>query len=462
MKKTEKRIPLKNSISFRLSFRFMLIVASIVLLLSFGFVFLLRYSATNQQKRLLYGSTESLKRSYLGTDEFVPELMSIPYFLSFTIYDSETKTTLFTNDPFIPNLPVTNGKAKKYFKKDYYADGNMNILYNSILIENTCIVIQTAMDIDRDSAKQMINEIPKLALISFLPILLISFLLSLLITKKTIRPVEKITDSAAEMSSTNLETLLPVSNKNDELDYLAKTFNKLFENLKADFEQERNFTSNVSHELKTPVAGILGQANLLKRWGKDDPKQLEQSLNMIIAETESMNSIITNLLQISKLEAGKEKIFQEELNIAILFDRLKKEFSVINSDVEINIKCSEDFIFITDIELLHQVLTALISNSIKFHKKDSGTNCCIELSAEHFENKIIITESDNGPGISEEVMPHIFERFYRGDASHNRKAGGAGLGLSISSSIVTALKGTIEAGNKTNGTGAVFSLTFPV
>ena len=127
------------------------------------------------------------------------------------------------------------------------------------------------------------------------------------------KPVKEITRAAEKISSTNLETLLPVSNHNDELDYLAQTFNRLFESLKKDFERERNFTSDVSHELKTPVAGILGQANLLKRWGKNDPVQLEQSLDLIITEASAMNSIITNLLQISKLENGREKLMSENL-----------------------------------------------------------------------------------------------------------------------------------------------------
>lgn len=460
MLENRKKIPLKNSISFRLSFRFMLIVAGIVLLLSFSFVFLLRYSISSRQKQDLYTTTDILVENFRSSENLEPELLQIPYFISYLIYSTNDETTLFTNDPFIPKLPVTKNKAKSYFQKDFFADGNLHILYSSTELAEQKIVIQTSIDVERDFANEMIQEIPRLVLITILPILIISFLISLLITKRTIRPVEKITDSAAAMSSTNLEHMLPVTSRNDELDYLAKTFNKLFENLKKDFEQERNFTSNVSHELKTPIAGILGQTKLLQRWGKEDPKQLEQSLGLIATEAESMNSIITNLLQISKLETGHEQIFKEHIDFQILFDRLKNEFRTISENTEITYECEDGLNFATDSELLHQVLTALISNSIKFYKPEDGKNCQIKLTALKAGNKIVVQESDNGPGIANDVLPHIFERFYRGDPSHNRGAGGAGLGLSISASIIAALGGTIKAENKTEESGVIFMLEF--
>lgn len=460
MSENSKKIPIINSISFRLSFRFMLIVAGIVLMLSFGFLFLLRYSISSRQKQGILQINEKIKFYYENNSDFEPELLSIPYFISYLVYNGDDNSTLYTNDPFIPKLKPTNGSVKRHFQKDFFADGNLNILYCGSTIENQNVIVQTSIDIDRDSTYDMVNEIPRLTLISILPILIISFLISLLITKRTIRPVEKITDSAAAMSSTNLEQMLPISNRNDELDYLAKTFNNLFESLQKDFEQERNFTSNVSHELKTPVAGILGQAKLLKRWGKEDPNQLEQSLDLIITEAESMNAIITNLLQISKLESGKEQLFKEQLNAPVFFERLKREFTSIKNDLEFSYVYDENLDFLTDVELLHQVLTALISNSIKFYSSENNVPCHIKLTAVKKDNKIIIQESDNGPGISEEVLPHIFERFYRGDSSHNRSAGGAGLGLSISSSIVTALGGTIKAENINGEPGVIFTLTF--
>lgn len=448
-----KKIP-KKSVAFRLSFRFMIIVAAIVILLSSLFVWLLRLSIWNRQADELFHSAQTLCSEITGDYEPVSEAMGLPYFISYVIYDSESKITLFTNDPLLPKLNLTNGHGKRYFKKNYFADGDLSIMYCAVTCDfyGRKLIVQTSMDVERDFSSAMVNAIPKMAAIVFLPILLISFLISFLITKQTLRPVEKITSAAQKMSSTNLQTLLPVSNHNDELDALANTFNSLFESLRKDFDRERNFTSDVSHELKTPVAGILGQANLLKRWGKNDPKQLEESLEAIITEANSMNSIISNLLEISKLENGVIKPKKAELNLWALYSRLKNEFNVINPNVNISFDENIDVTIETDIELLHQVLTAMISNSVKFGAKN------ITLYGKKDDGRILLQEEDDGPGFSEEILPHIFERFYRGDASHNRAAGGAGLGLSISSTIIKVLGGEIKAENSTKTKGALLSI----
>jgi len=454
-----KRQKLKSSVAFKLSIRFMILVAGIIVLLSYGFVCFLKLNARISQGLLLQKSNERIYENL--QNDASPELLNLPYFVTYTVYDTETKNFLYTNDPLLPVLKTTGGNSKKYYKKNFYMDGDLNLLYNSqeVSLNGTTIIIQTSIDMDRDYSIRMAKQLPQAFIIIIIPIILVSFLLSLIISKRTIRPVKEITEAAQKMSSTTLEKRLPVSNQNDEIDKLAQTFNNLFDNLQKDFDQERNFTSNVSHELKTPIAGILGQANLLKRWGKEDPKQVEQSLDLIISEANSMNYIISNLLQISKLENGNEEIFKESLDLLTLFNRLEKEFSV-TPNLKISFDQTQDFTFVTDIELLHQVLTAIISNSIKFFKQNLGLDdinevssttqslCQIELAGQKTESRIIITVSDNGPGFDEEIIPHIFERFYRGDKAHSRKAGGAGLGLAISSSIVTALGGTIQAKNK--------------
>ncbi len=451
-----------NSIATRLSIFFMVIVAVVVLFLTSVFVMLLKLTINYNQSIELEDAANLLCICVDDINNLQPELLGIPYYMTYTIYEEQSGDILFTNDPFLPLLQTTHGRAMQYYQKDFFADGDLNILYYAMPIlddKGDIIIIETAMDIERDSSLNLIKVVPKLELITMIPIFIISFCISIFITRLTLRPVKRITDQARKISSTNLEQLLPVSNNNNEIDELAKTFNSLFESLRTDFDRERNFTSNVSHELKTPVAGILGQAKLLKRWGKEDPKQLETSLNMIITEANSMNAIITNLLQISKLEAGYEKPLSEPLYIQTMFLRLKNEFETISPNVHIDFSSDDDVLFNTDIELLHQVLTALISNSIKFSKDQ----CHIALKAETQSNLMCIYEIDDGPGFTDEVLPHIFERFYRGDPAHSRAVGGAGLGLSISSSIVKALGGTITANNREDGhTGAVITLMIPL
>jgi len=443
---------MKKTVAFRLSIKFMIIVASIVLMIAMLFVFVLQLSIRNTQSRDLIFNANLICSELENQENPVMDALPLEYYISYVIYNEQNEI-LFTNDYLLPQLKPTAGKAKKYFQKDFYSDGNLNILYYSAKLSSG-ITVQTSMDIDQDSSIKMVNTLPKVIIIDLIPILLISFLLSFLITKQTLKPVAEITKSASKITSSNLNTLLPVSKNDDELDNLAKTFNTLFENLKKDFDRETQFTSDVSHELKTPVAGILGQANLLKRWGKDDPKQLEESIELIINEANSMNSIITNLLQSTKLEKGIIKPVLSEVNMWGMFSRLKNEFAVIAPAVKVVFDENIDVCLNTDMELLHQVLTSVISNSVKY----GGT--VVELKVDCLAEGIQLCVTDNGPGFKEEILPHVFERFFRGDESHTRSAGGAGLGLSIASTIIKTLSGTISARNCKKHAGAEIVIIF--
>ena len=131
--------------------------------------------------------------------------------------------------------------------------------------------------------------------------------------------VRVMTETAKKISASKLDTRLPVTGKGDDFDALAKTFNDLLSRLQTDFERERQFTADVSHELKTPLAVILGHANLLRRWGKNDPDRLESSLASLIREAHSMESIIGNLLQMTRIENGFIPIHEAEvLNVSKL------------------------------------------------------------------------------------------------------------------------------------------------
>ena len=277
------------------------------------------------------------------------------------------------------------------------------------------------------------------------------------------KPVVQITDAAKSISSTNLSTLLPETGKQDELDNLAQTFNRLFSRLKIDFERERSFTSNVSHELKTPVAVILGQANLLRRWGKDDPKQLEKSIGTILNESRSMEAIISNLLQLSRLESGKIQPEFSNFSLDEQINRIIHEFSLVSPDSDFTWESEDkDLNLTSDAELFHQLLTIVIQNSIKF----TAENIKIKISSKKIidpktgKDFISVSIEDNGPGFEEDVIPHVFERFYRGDSAHVRAAGGSGLGLSIARAITASLNGPITAANSPSP-GALIPASLP-
>jgi signal transduction histidine kinase len=436
------------------------------------------------------------------------DMQNVPYYLTFTVYNPQSKKIIATNDPFIPVLPVTGGKTKRWTQEEYYTDGDLNLLYCAKIVNpNISLAVQTAINMDQDTAGQLLSYLPRTLAFFFLPLLVLSYAAAFLIARQTLKPVSRITKSAQNISSANLDATLPVTKRGDELDMLAFTFNSLFAKLKIDFDRERSFTGNVSHELKTPIGVILGHANLIRRWGRNDPAQMEESLGALISEAHSMENVVANLLQLSRLESGTVKPKSTRVELAPLFARLEKDTHCWASDALFELKlpdmqcddaqvrgktrCITDtcetgadvICVLSDEELLYQVFTIIVSNSIKFSPHPAQLKIAVEvitnsarqnkcaISALHSGSAVRITFTDNGSGIAPDVLPHVFERFYRGDESHNRKNGGAGLGLSIAKEIMSVMDGVIEAsslGNESsadgNGAehGAVIALTLPM
>jgi ABC-type sugar transport system substrate-binding protein len=176
----------------------------------------------------------------------------------------------------------------------------------------------------------------------------------------------------------------------------------------------------------------------------------------------AMESIIENLLQLSRLESGRQKPVCEDCSVFEMLSLLQEETNTYAADAEVQMDCPADTTVQTDRELLHQVCTIIISNSVKFCRA-AAISPVITITAQKSDGVQTLTFADNGTGFSPETLPHVFERFYRGDASHNRKAGGSGLGLAIAKVIMNSLGGTITAGNREDAaSGAQLTITLPV
>lgn len=495
----------KNSFSLRMSLKFMMVLASSVLILSCAIVVLIYFFVRTEQNHELRDSairvekivTENRNPSALKgerpdfADEekrgdgkklkeksgeekkdeekkrpsdmppgiMAPDFSRVPYYVNYVVtsVDSGFTETVFTNEPDMPVLPETSFKVKTYLVKDFHGSRNLRTLYLTKKSSDGKYLVQVSLDMERDISSHLLDKIPPAIAIAVLPILVLSFFISLLIAHNTMVPVVRLTKSAEQISLSNLGMLLPRTDNGDEIDSLAATFNSLFERLKKDYEREKSFTSDVSHELKTPVAVILGQSNLLLRWGKDDPVQLQKSLESIKGEAKSMEAIISNLLQISRLENGKIQHVFSSVDLNSMFRRIVEEFLAVAPDVDFVVDDDESISIVTDSELLHQVLTVVVSNSVKF----CGKKCTIKLGWKQNDGAVTVFVEDDGQGFSEDVLPNVFQRFYRGDEAHARSAGGAGLGLSIAKTIVENLGGKISAYNCTPH-GAGISVDLPL
>lgn len=286
--------------------------------------------------------------------------------------------------------------------------------------------------------------------------IIVSLVSGSFLSKRLLRPIKDITKTAKEITSKSLNKRIAISGAKDELTDLADTFNLMIERLEVDFEKQKRFVSDASHELRTPLAVIHGHVNMLNRWGKNDSEQLEKSLKTLKTETENMNKLIENLLQLARGDNNVLTIKKEEFQLHSLFKEVVFETQLSFSQMNISYKCSEELKVFADYDKLKQVLRILIDNSIKFSKVSPQ----IMIIAKEQEKEILITVLDNGVGIPKKSIAKIFDRFYRVDESRTKATGGTGLGLSIAKQIIECHEGRISAESKL-GDGTKINIFLP-
>lgn len=352
------------------------------------------------------------------------------------------------------NIIFSNMKEKTKFKgghqknkgpgreKAFEHNGGTMVANKTVTVNGKNYYIQVTKDFeDIGNKTEAITEI--FIIISILGTV-ICFISGYFLSKKLLRPIKDITKTAKEITSKSLDKRLTTNGAEDELKDLADTFNLMIERLEVDFEKQRRFVSDASHELRTPLAVIHGHVNMLNRWGKNDPEQLDKSLKTLKNETENMNRLIENLLYLAKGDNDVITIKKEEFQLYMLLKEVANETLISRGDIDISYECKNDIRITADYNAIKQVLRILVDNSIKFNKNNGK----IVLNAVKKQGGVLITVTDFGIGIPEESIPYIFDRFYRVDKSRTKTTGGTGLGLSIAKQIVEYHNGTISAESK--------------
>lgn len=223
-------------------------------------------------------------------------------------------------------------------------------------------------------------------------------------------------------------------------------------------EMRREFVANVSHELRTPISLIQGYSEAILDDVANDQEQRNRFLQVILEESNRLNRLVEDLLELSRLQSGAISLEKEWLDISQVISKVKDKFQntleLTNIDFMVEIGDNANLLW-ADRFRTEQVLINLISNAMRY---TSGGKIVVKTSKS--DNGIELSFSDTGRGIPEEDLPFIFERFYRADKSRNRKSGGTGLGLSIVKNIVDAHQGKISVLSK-EGEGTTFSILFP-
>ncbi|MFJ7730682.1 ATP-binding protein [Lysinibacillus sp. NPDC097231] len=241
----------------------------------------------------------------------------------------------------------------------------------------------------------------------------------------------------------------------DEIGDLLKMYNAMMNELQISFIQQQQFVADASHELRTPIQAIEGHLSLLKRWGKDDPEILEESIDTSLIEIARMRKMIEELLELARRE---EKDDMSEADAVAVIEDVIGEMERLHPEARITLSKKEEIglLFITE-NALNQIVRNIIENAIRYCEKIPE----IQLSLSVIGNEVLLKIEDNGIGIAEENIPFIFDRFYRVDEARNRQRGGTGLGLSITKMLLEKYNSTVEVKSEKN-VGTVFSMKFPL
>lgn len=301
--------------------------------------------------------------------------------------------------------------------------------------------------VSENKALSEISDISKISFIILCVVIHIGVIVGIYIIEKVFRPIKKITEAAIKIgNSADLKERINMGEGKDEFKILANQFDKMVDKLDKTFESEKRFTSDASHELRTPVAVISAQCEYIL----ESPREVEEyieALEVISRQNKRMSSLINDMLSLSRFENKKNKYVFSEFDFSSSIDAICKDMSLIEKK---NIKLSyhiEDNIFLNgEKELLERLALNLISNAFKYGKENGSI--FVSLKKDKKTEKVLLSVSDNGIGISDEEKEKIFDRFYRSDKS--RSEAGTGLGLSLVSEIAKLHGGIIELESKLN------------
>lgn len=274
------------------------------------------------------------------------------------------------------------------------------------------------------------------------------------IVYKLLRPIKEMTEGVQNINGTSLNRL-DTHRAKDELKDLALTFNDMLDRLELYMNQQKQFVSDASHELRTPIAIIQGYTDMLERWGKDDPAILEESINSLSQETANMKNLLEKLLFLSRSDKKTLEVDKEIFNLSELCHKVIKETSFIDDEHDIEAKITDHIMLFGDSGLIKELIRILMDNALKYTPEGGK----ITLSCVIAQRNIILSIKDNGMGIPKEHIPHLFERFYRVDEARSKSTGGIGLGLAIAKQIITVHDAQISVTSEL-GQGTEFIIFF--
>jgi two-component system heavy metal sensor histidine kinase CusS len=378
-----------------------------------------------------------------------------PYWVRLLDSEGRTLTEMPGMDRILPSeaFPFAQGTTSPVRSpKDYRTAGKLfSLVATNETSGGQTYAIQVAQD--RSSDEQVEREFGVLLIVVLSGSILASALIAITVTRHGLRPLGEMTRSLERIGPTHLNERVAPGGWPRELQPLAVAFDDMLARLEASFTRLSQFSADLAHELRTPIANILGEAQVtLTR--ERSPEEYREVIESTIAECERLSGIVDNLLFVARADAAREPIERKQFDGRAALEKIATFYRTIAEDRHVTINCNGEGEIYGDPVLLSRAVSNLVDNALRFTPDGGAIQLALAARAAHSE----VAVSDSGCGIPSEHLPRVFDRFYRVDSS--RSSAGAGLGLALVKSIVDLHGGSVRIQSEVSR-GTTVTLIFP-
>ena len=374
--------------------------------------------------------------------------------------------TIIENDPQFPTVEEMLSQARKH--PPFWANSNFTLIethesmlyYKRITLERGGQIFYLnffkTITLEKQFLRYLLTVLFSMNVIGLILALIVGYIVS----SKILQPIRNVTNTAKSIEASNMDERLELGKSQDEVTELADTFNHMLDRLQESFKQQQQFISDASHELRTPITVILGYADMLSRWGKEDDELLDEGITSIQHEATNMHKLIEDLLFLARADQNKQMLIKAPTELSTIIDFMAEKVKL-KGNQTVDVLINDVGEIFADKDAIERMLMIFIDNGIKYSSNDGKVRIYSRRRGKFMQVSI----EDNGVGIAEEHQERIFERFNRVDSSRTKINDGnetsAGLGLSIAKWIADQHEIKIDLESEVDK-GTKITLTIPL
>lgn len=430
----------------------------LIVLLLFGFIFsisrrLLQRESDTRLQEIVLDFADDIDFEH-GTYELDDDVHFYEDGVIFSVYDDQGRLV----EGSVPTNFPADTTLKAYSFQSFSAAGNTWSVYDAALLYGNDQVLWVRGVLPSETLFSVERTMLLVLLIACPLLIAVALLVGYSITRRAFLPIEEIRRTAENIGAGgDLSARISTERTQGEIRQLALTFNEMFERLETSFEHERQFTSDASHELRTPVAVITSQAEyaLLP---DATPEEQREGLEIVLEQAQKMSALISQLLLLARADNGTQKLAMAPVDLSLLASMAAEQCREPAARQQIRIDCdiAPGIIVEGDQASLVRVFLNLLENAVQYGRPGGFVKLTLKLE----DSFAVCSVADDGIGIAPEHLPRIWQRFYRADPSRSPGGSNTGLGLSLVKWIVEAHHGSITAESKLDK-GSCFTFRLP-